>query len=65
MKKNFTKRLSAYMLAALLVTITAIFALQTVVSQRSNTSSSIAKLEDVKTKLAGNEEKYWETGQKI
>ncbi len=56
MKKIFTKRLSAYMLAALLVTITAIFALQTVVSQRSNTSSSIAKLEDVKTKLAGNEE---------
>ncbi len=56
MKKIFTRRLSAYMLAAFLVTITAVFALQTVVSQRNNASSSIAKLEDVKTKLAGNEE---------
>ena len=55
-EKIITRRLFIYMLAAFLVTITAIFALQTVVSQRSNTSSSIAKLEDVKTKLAGNEE---------
>ncbi len=56
MKKIITKRLSAYMLIALLVTITAIFALQTVVSQRNNTASSTAKLEDVKAKLASNEE---------
>ncbi len=56
MKKIFTKSLSIYMLAAFLVTITAIFALQTVVSQRNNTSSAIAKLQDVKAKLEGNEE---------
>ncbi len=56
MKKIFTKSLSIYMLAAFLVTITAIFALQTVVSQRNNTSSAIAKLQDVKAKLEGNGE---------
>ncbi len=56
MKKIFTKRLSMYMLAAFLVTIASVFILQTVVSQRSNTASSVAKLESVKEKLAGNEE---------
>lgn len=56
MKKNFTRRLSMYMLAAFLVTIISVFILQTVVSQRSNTASSAAKLESVKEKLAGNEE---------
>lgn len=56
MKKIFTKSLSVYMLVAFLFTITAVFVLQTVVSQRNNTSSSMAKLEDVKAKLAGNEE---------
>lgn len=45
-----------YMLAAFLVTIISVFILQTVVSQRSNTASSAAKLESVKEKLAGNEE---------
>lgn len=56
MKKMFTQRLFYYMLAALIITITAIFALQTVVSKASNTSSSKTKLEDVRTKLAANEE---------
>lgn len=56
MKKNFTKRLSVYMLAAFLVTVTAVFVLQTVVSQSNNTATGMAKLEDVKEKLAGNEE---------
>ena len=56
MKKIFTRRLSMYMLAALLVTIASVFLLQTVVSKRSNTASSTAKLESVKEKLAGNEE---------
>ncbi len=56
MKKNFTKRLSAYMLIAFLFTITAVFVLQTFVSQRNNTSSAVAKLADVKEKLEGNEE---------
>ena len=56
MKKNFTKRLSVYMLVAFLVTITAVFVLQTFVSQLNNTSSAMAKLEDVKEKLEGNEE---------
>lgn len=56
MKKLFTQRLFAYMLAALIVTITAIFVLQTVITQRSNTASSRAKLQDVKEKLVSNEE---------
>lgn len=55
MKKIFTQRLFCYMLAALFVTITAIFALQTLVSQTSNTSASRDKLESVREKLAGNE----------
>lgn len=56
MKKIFTKRLSVYMLAAFLITIISIFVLQTVVSQRNNNASGMAKLEDVKAKLEGNEE---------
>lgn len=56
MKKLFTQRLFAYMLAALIVTITAVFLLQTVITQRSNTASSRDKLQDVKEKLVSNEE---------
>lgn len=56
MKKIFTKRLFIYMLAALLLTISAVFTLQTVVNQRSNISSSQNKLAEVKEKLANNEE---------
>lgn len=55
MKKIFTQRLFYYMLAALIITIAAIFALQTIVSQSSNTAASQAKLADVKEKLAANE----------
>lgn len=55
MKKLFTQRLFFYMLAALIITIAAIFALQTIVSQRSNTAASQAKLADVREKLAANE----------
>ncbi len=54
MKKLFTKRLFFYMLTALVLTIAAIFTLQTVVSQKSNDSASRDKLEDVKEKLASN-----------
>ncbi|MCI8494115.1 MAG: methyl-accepting chemotaxis protein [Lachnospiraceae bacterium] len=54
MKKLFTKRLFFYMLTALVLTIAAIFILQTVVSQKSNDSASRNKLEDVKEKLASN-----------
>lgn len=43
------------MLAALIITIAAIFALQTIASQNSNTTASQAKLADVKEKLAANE----------
>lgn len=56
MKKILTKRLFIYMLAALLITMVAIFGLQTVTCQSNNTSSSRSKLEDVRQKLAGNEE---------
>ncbi len=55
MKKIFTQRLFCYMLAALLITITAIFGLQTVVSQTGNTSASRDKLEAVREKLEDNE----------
>ncbi len=55
MKKIFTQRLFCYMLAALLITITAIFGLQTVVSQTGNDSASRDKLEAVREKLADNE----------
>lgn len=55
MKKIFTQRLFFYMLVALIITITAIFALQTFVSQSSNTTASQTKLEDVRSKLAANE----------
>ena len=43
------------MLVALLITITAIFALQTFVSQSNNTTAILTKLEDVSSKLAANE----------
>lgn len=56
MKKIFTQRLFTYMLAAFIVTIIAIFVLQTVIIQRTNTSSSRDKLQDVKEKLVSNEE---------
>ena len=42
------------MLVALLVTISAIFILQTFVSQASNTSASLSKLTEVKEKLINN-----------
>lgn len=54
MKKIFTKSLFIYMLIALLLTISTVFVLQTVITQRNNTSSSQAKLEDVKEKLVSN-----------
>ncbi len=56
MKKIFTKRLFIYMIVALLVTIIAIFTLQTVTNSYSNKISSQNKLADVREKLAGNEE---------
>lgn len=55
MKKIFTQRLFYYMLTALVFTITAIFALQTVVSQTSNKALSHERLEAVREKLAANE----------
>lgn len=55
MKKIFTQRLFYYMLIALIFTITAIFVLQTFVSQANNNSLSHEKLESVKQKLASNE----------
>lgn len=56
MKKIFTKRLFIYMVAAFLITITAIFVLQTVIIQKNNQSASENKLTDVKERLASNEE---------
>lgn len=56
MKKIFTQRLLIYMVVAFVTTIVAIFALQTVTNRMSNTSSSKSKLEDVRSKLAANEE---------
>ena len=56
MKKIFAKNLFVYMLLALFITITAIFTLQTFVSQNNNTNSSRDKLVTVKQKLADNQE---------
>lgn len=56
MKKIFTKRLFVYMLAAFLVTITAIFSIQTFISQRSRSSASEEKLKEVQEKLESNQE---------
>lgn len=44
------------MVAALVVTMVAIFAFQTIMTQSSNTSQSRDKLQTVKEKLAGNDE---------
>lgn len=56
MKTNFTRHLFVYMLAAFLLTVTAIFLLQTVVIRRSNTAESREKLTEVREKLATNQE---------
>ncbi|MCM1399516.1 MAG: methyl-accepting chemotaxis protein [Clostridium sp.] len=56
MKKIFTERLFVYMVAALVVTIVAIFTLQTVTTRHNNMESSESKLADVRDKLASNEE---------
>lgn len=56
MKKDFTKRLFVCMLAALAITISAIFILQTIISQGDNAAASQEKLKEVKEKLASNEE---------
>lgn len=55
MKKIFAQRLCIYMLAALIVTITCIFILQTVVTRKNNAVSSQDRLQDVKERLANNE----------
>ena len=56
MKKMFTKSLCIYMLAAFLITIVAIFALQTFTNRSSNMSESREKLAAVKEKLSANDE---------
>ncbi len=55
MKKIFTQRLFLYMITALVVTIIAIFVLQTVTCNFNNTATSRNKLSDVREKLAENE----------
>lgn len=56
MKKMFTKRLLVYMITALLVTIGAIFVLETFVAKSSNTESAKEKLNMVKERLKSNDE---------
>lgn len=55
MKKIFTKRLSVYMVIAFVVTIVAVFTLQTFTNWRNNKITSQNKLADVREKLADNE----------
>ncbi len=55
MKKLFTKRLCLYMSVAFVITIAAIFILQTFTNQSSNQAESRDKLAMVKEKLAGND----------
>lgn len=56
MKKNITKTLFIYMIAALAVAVICIFVLQTAVCNRSNETSSKDKLEAVVEKLDSNNE---------
>lgn len=56
MKKMFTKSLCTYMLIAFVITIVAIFTLQTFANQSNNMSESREKLATVKEKIAGNDE---------
>ncbi len=56
MKKLFTKSLCTYMLVAFVITIVAIFSLQTITSRNNNMSESSEKLATVKEKLAANDE---------
>lgn len=55
MKKMFTKRLLAYMIVALLVTIGFVFVLQTFTAKRTNTQSANEKLNMVEDRLQNNE----------
>ena len=56
MKKIFTKSLSIYMVIAFLVTVGAIFLIQTVITSNNNLTQSRDKLETVKEKLDSNEQ---------
>ena len=56
MKKIFTKSLCTYMLIAFVITIVAIFSLQTFTSRSNNMAESSEKLATVKEKLAANGE---------
>lgn len=56
MKKMFTKKLLSYMIIALLVTIGAIFVLQTFVAKSTNTESAKERLDMVKERLQSNDE---------
>lgn len=56
MKKIFTKNLFVYMLIALVVAVLAIFSLQTVITKRNNTKTSIEKLNTVNEKMQSNQQ---------
>lgn len=56
MKKIFTKNLFIYMLLAIVVAILAIFSLQTVITNRTNTSAGREKLATVQEKLENNQQ---------
>ncbi len=56
MKQLFTKRLCLYMVIAFTVTIVAVFGLQTYTNWRDHITSSQSKLEDVRERLADNQE---------
>ncbi len=56
MKKMFTRRLLAYMIVALLVTIGFVFVLQTFTAKRTNTQSANEKLNMVEEQLQNNDQ---------
>ncbi len=56
MKKMFTKRLLIYMIAAFVIVVAGIFALRTISTQSTNTTTAENKLNDVKDKLSSNDE---------
>lgn len=56
MKKIFTKNLCMYMLIGMVAAVVAVFILQTITTQISNTSDSREKLATVKERLKSNQE---------
>lgn len=56
MRKIFNKSLSVFMVMALVISLVAIFVIQTIITRNSNFSQSADKLESIREKLDSNEQ---------